>query len=144
LGFVDKNIISNESFLNSSLPNNNVPNDSFNNNNLSSGGSGGGNGEGSSGDSYPTKKDTDYLYEHLRQFESQKLRDTGLNLRVRNLPNTATVKEQYLLELSRIFSHVRKENPQFFRRIDFEAPSNMTLTNDFMNNILNLKKDYYD
>jgi hypothetical protein len=137
-------LISDQSFLNSSFPNNDVTNNSdfFHDNNSSTGG-GGNDNPTEEGNSNQFKKDTDHLYEYLVQFESKKLKDAQLNLRKRNVQENASIKEKYLLELSRIFSNVRKENPQIFSYIDYENPNNMKLTNDFLNKILSLKKDYY-
>lgn len=135
--------------MNSSFPSDDVTNNSStvgssgDNNNSTGGSSGGNNNSTGEGDSNQPKKDTDYLYEYLKQFESKKLKDANLNLRQRHAPENATIKEKYLVELSRIFFNVRKENSGFFSYRDFETPNNMYLTNDFLNKILNLKKDYF-
>lgn len=64
-------------------------------------------------------------------------------MRKRHVPENASTQEKYLLELSRIFFNVRKENPQFFSYREYENPGHMYLTNDFLNKILSIKKDYY-
>lgn len=144
-GLIETNLISNQSFLNSSFPNNDVTtnnSDFFHENNSSTGG-GGKDNPTEEGNYNGTKKDTDHLYEYLVQFESKKLKDAKLNLRTRRVPENASVKEKYLLELSRIFSNVRKENPQIFSYSNYEEPGTTVLTNDFLNKILSIKKDYY-
>lgn len=143
-GLLETNLISDQSFLNSSYPNNDFTNNSdfFHENNSSTGG-GGNDNPTEEGNNNRTKKDTDHLYEYLVQFESKKLKDAKLNLRTRRVTENASVKEKYLLELSRIFSNVRKENPQIFSYSNYEQPGNTILTNDFLNKILSIKKDYY-
>lgn len=90
----------------------------------------------------PVKTDTDHLYEYLVQYEGKKIKDTNINLRFRRAPVNGSIKDQYYYEISRIYANVRKEHSDWFTYDQYENPRNMFITKDFLNKIINLKKDY--
>jgi hypothetical protein len=113
----------------------------FGNDNDSNSGGNGSSGEGPSETN--EKKDTDRLYDYLKPHEGQKIVDKKLiNLRLKKPSPSSTLVEKEKIEMSRIFAHVRKENPHFFSGISFENPGHLRLNNEFLNQVLYLKKNY--
>ena len=89
------------------------------------------------------KKDTDYLHDYLSEFKNKRIGDTDINMRKRNFDPNATLKEQYTMEISRIYANVRVNNKDWlFTYRDYESPGNKVITEDFLKDILHLKENY--
>jgi hypothetical protein len=111
-------------------------------NNSSPGGSPSGEGGPSDGGN-ETKKDTDRLYDYLKPYEGQKLSQSkSIDLRARTYPSAGTPVQKEKADMSRIFAHIRKENPSFFSSSEYENPGQMRLKIDFLNKIKGLHQNY--
>ena len=90
-----------------------------------------------------TKKDTDRLYDYLKPYQGQKISQNKLiNLRAKSCPTAAPLPEKQKVEMSRIFAHLRKDNPSFFSSTEYENPSQLRLRIDFLNKVKGLHQNY--
>jgi hypothetical protein len=83
-----------------------------------------------------TKTDTERLHDFLSQFEGKLVRETGIKLR-----SVGSLDDE-LKEHSRIFAHVKHDNPNFFTSHELSTPSQTRLDSTFLNKIDGLKKNY--
>ena len=81
------------------------------------------------------KKDTERLYDFLVQYRDKWIKDTGINLRLRDGENPMT-------EYSRIFAHIKKDRPDFFTVNETRNPGQTRLDFNFFNKLNSLKKNY--
>lgn len=89
------------------------------------------------------KTDTDRLHDFLKPYENKWVKDSKINLKNR-VDHSTTAEDKKLYEMSKIFAHVKKENPSFFTKNEYSHPVDTRLTKEFLEKINNLKKNYPD
>jgi len=144
ISYLKIGLIFNDSFLLASSSNNDddfMQYIDFGDSNSSNGGDPSGSPAGDPSD-HEDKKDTDRLYEYLKPYEGKWIKDTQINLKKRHFDYSSASSDEKVFQMSRIFAHVKKENPSFFTRSEYSHPVDTRLTKDFLGKISSLKKNY--